>query len=460
MIQRATLLTASLVAFSSALFACSSGVPNNTPDSGGCTGSCSDSGSGIDAGGGDAGPPCRGDGGSNSCAFYCAPGQFCGASGYCELIVADGGSGTCQPSSCAGCCSGNSCVLYCPEGQICSLTGYCTSTPASSGNLDAGPCVTDGGVYFTIGQVRSVLAGVCPAPVRNAVVISNAVVTSVLTGSKSSTGTKEYFWVEDPAAPQFGLWVEKFTTDYATDSTGPMDFLYKPTPGDNLTINGFVVQRPAASFSSYNAEDRATMGDEFLVTGTNPASPLWMEVASGTPLTDNPVPAGFGNSLGGTAQANPEFSGARVHIPGPLTVTDGSPIAMASFSSDSTAFPPLPSGWNGFEVGSQTGTAYQHILVSDYKTYAKYLADGGPDPTHCGFGEWVRDGGTAIFPNGISGVWDTYAQQPCQSGVPDGGSFCPNTVGVVPGANCALQTGFVYVLWPQNCTTDLVGVMQ
>jgi hypothetical protein len=345
-------------------------------------------------------------------------------------------------------------------------TGFgCSDAGPNDGGEDSGValdsrCPSDGGVYYSVLQARLVHDGTCPAPPNSEVVLGNVVVTQVWDAFTASAnglpdgGSRAFFWVEDPAHTQSGLWVEKFTTDYAQDSTPGPDYLYFPAPGDSLTLQGFLVTDVRYSFPTYNQAGRATIGEQYLITGGSAASPLFIVVnRAGSPPVDNPAPAGFGNAQSGTVAAGADHAGARVHIPGPLTLTDASPAALTHFKNDS--FPPQAIGWRGFEVGSPDGGGpFKGILVVDDKTYQEYddLPDGGkvPVPGRCDYAALVRDGGSVTFPSGISGSWDSYAIQPC-AGPKDGGSFCPNAPGEVPLADGGALLGFTYVLWPRSC---------
>jgi hypothetical protein len=94
------------------------------------------------------------------------------------------------------------------------------------------------------------------------------------------------------------------------------------------------------------------------------------------------------------------------------------------------------------------------VLVSNYKTFGVTL-DGGS--SRCDWRNVVTDGGTVSFPNGIRGVWDTYSYVPCTDGgftFADGGTSTDCT-GYVPGT----ANNYTYILYPQDCATDLPGVV-
>lgn len=91
--------------------------------------------------------------------------------------------------------------------------------------------------------------------------------------------------------------------------------------------------------------------------------------------------------------------------------------------------------------------------MNNYKTYRGF-GDGG---VGCDWRAVAGDGGTVTFPNGVSGIWDTYAHAPCVDGGTASGcfatkAFVPGTVGADGGA-----VNYTYVLYPMDCANDLAG---
>ena len=68
-------------------------------------------------------------------------------------------------------------------------------------------------------------------------------------------------------------------------------------------------------------------------------------------------------------------------------------------------------------------------------------------------GSAYYDGGTIIFPNGITGIWDTYTHAPCN----DGGTStsCLHANGYVPGT----ANDYTYAIYPRDCA-DFNGAYQ
>ncbi|AKF80887.1 hypothetical protein MFUL124B02_16310 [Myxococcus fulvus 124B02] len=316
----------------------------------------------------------------------------------------------------------------------------CTGACGDAGTPDAGP--VDAG-----GDAGS---AVCPDPVNgmgpignmratgkrgDKAVLNGVVVTAVSNINRGSAG--DYiarFWVVNPCFPKEGIYVDKFYTDTVTN--------YEPVVGDVVDITGF--------FRRFlpNGDDNVPSGRDAYRPVVKSDYQLNVSSATGklsinkrgttTPPADHTAPEGFGNSEGGSTKPNPEFAGTRVHIPGPLTITNARPPALRQFPDD-----PTNDNYVGFEV---TGG----VLVANYKTYQT-----------CDLRVSADDGGTVTFPNGIRGVWDTFTNTPCEEGTTtttDGGTrFTCNKYkdGIIPGTT----NDYTHVLYPMNCDPDMVGTV-
>ncbi|SET52909.1 hypothetical protein [Stigmatella erecta] len=255
----------------------------------------------------------------------------------------------------------------------------------------------------------------------DAVSLSHLVITAVDTTSQGDAGDSiAYFWAADPCFPQEGLYVDK----YYTDTPGT----YVPQLGDEITLEGLYRQYSADASDANQGRHayRPVIKSDFRlgVPGVTGKVNI-LKTGTVSPPQDVTVPAGFGNASGGAVQANPQYAGARVHIPGPLTLTNPNPTALRRVAND-----PEDTRFNGFEV---TGG----VLVNDYKTYGQTQDGGTP---RCDWRGVALDGGSVSFPNGIRGVWDTY-------------STAYQDAGVVPGTSAQ----YTYILYPQDCATDLSG---
>lgn len=332
------------------------------------------------------------------------------------------------------------------EGPNNGCTGACNPT-------DAGTTLPDGGM-------RS-----CPAPdsqgrgpvgiVRNtytqgqSVTLEHVVVTAVDDLHRGSQGDSiAQFWVVDPCFPREGLWIDKNSADTPTT--------YVPQLGDELTIQGLFrhINRTASDISPSSTHTqvktrsayRPTVKNSDLLSGVSGTLSITQTGTVPVPQ-DLTVPTTFGNAQGGAAKPNADYGGARVHIPGPITLTNPDPLALKQH-------PDLPENgtYLGFEV---TGG----VLVSNDKAFGVTF-DGGT--SRCDWRALVKDGGTVNFPNGIRGVWDTYSHVPCADGgftSADGGTssnctFSYRDAGYVPGTS----NDYTYILYPQDCATDLPWV--
>ena len=291
---------------------------------------------------------------------------------------------------------------------------------------------------------------VCPAPTNGrgpigvlrdsatrgqAVTLDEVVVTAVSQATRGDAG--DYiarFWVVDTCFPKEGIFVDKFFTDETKN--------YEPKVGDVLSIQGLYRKFNATASDNAPSERdayRPVIKSDFRLGGGITGKLVIIKKGTTTPPADNVVPAGFGDAKGGTETPNPEFAGSRVYIPGPLTLTNAQPTAMKQRPED-----PDSGTYLGFEV---TGG----VLVSNYKTF---------NVPGCDWRAVAADGGTVTFQDGIRGVWDTYSNVPCvatDAGTRDGGgTFITCTQsgdGGIPGTT----NPYTHVLYPMDCTTDLVG---
>lgn len=327
---------------------------------------------------------------------------------------------------------------------------------------DAGPdngCTgacnpSDGGMDKPDGGARQ-----CPAPdgqgrgpvgiLRDtgaqgqAVKLERLIVTVIDSTSRGSQGDyRAYFWAVDPCFPREGIYVDKFYSDAVTN--------YLPQVGDEVTIEGLYRRYNAIASDADEAHYayRPVLKNDFRLGAPGVTGKLTVTRTGTAPVPEDlTVPPGFGNAEGGVAKANPEYGGARVHVPGPLSITQANPPALKQRPEN-----PEHGAYLGFEV---TGG----VLVSNDKTFGVTLDGGNP---RCDWRNVVKDGGTVSFPNGIRGVWDTYSFVPCADGgftLPDGGtasncSFSARDAGYIPGTN----NDYTYILYPQDCATDLPGV--
>lgn len=342
-----------------------------------------------------------------------------------------------------------------PEGQ---LPGGCAGVcgPGSSTG-DGGTIVVDGGMGPPAGptppqcggyrdpphvNVRTLLelraTGPCPGKL---VRLSGVVVTGF--DGDSTDPTDLNFWVEDPNAPGFGYFIDTQPADPAVVGAAAR----RIEVGDVIEVEGFLGHlSDRLSHLGYRPCVRGSPGSAPL----DPGGALRITRTGSTPLPpvqQVSLDGGFGNAEGGAAQPNPGYAGTRVHIAGPLEVVDPRPVALTPLNA------PDAGVLFGYEV---TGG----ILVVDRRedpgASRLRLADGGADSS-CEWGAVAQDAGVR-FPDGISGVWDTYTHAPCADGgfgfgcVTTGPGFIPGTGG--PGADGG--NPYTYVLYPLGCA-DVAG---
>jgi len=311
-------------------------------------------------------------------------------------------------------------------------TGACGTDAGTDAGTDGGPttlnCPDPLPAVGPIGTLRTT------GQRGDKATLTNVVVTAVSNVSRGSLG--DYiarFWVVNPCFPKEGMYVDKYFTDVTTN--------YEPVVGDVLTVSG-VFRRFKAdatdNLPSNRDAYRPVLKNDFLLAVQGSSGKVTItKLSSGPALPDvTNLPANFGNSEGGTTKPNADYAGARVHIPGPITITNATPFAMKQRPED-----PDSGTYLGFEV---TGG----VLVGNYKTFST-----------CDLRLTAEDGGTVTFPNGIRGVYETYTNPPCTDGgvvATDGGStFRCNAYGdgVIPGTT----NDYTYVVYPMNCDPDMAG---
>lgn len=325
-------------------------------------------------------------------------------------------SGACAPGNTKGACgtSGGACTA-CTGTFVCT-SGACVPGPSTDGG---GNFVYDGGT--TISAIKG--APFC----TQKVLLKNAVITSVANAFAGNQGDYQaQFWVADPANPSEAIYVDKFFTD---PSVPPK---FEPKVGQIVDIEGYTARQ--SRFNDRVAY-RLTLKSQFGCTVSTGLMTLTL-VDAGTQPAAPMVPAGFGNAMMGNNRPNPELGSVRVFVPGPLTITNHSPPAFKRVSASTT-----DNTYFGFEV---TGG----ILVNNFNTFDRF-EDGGLI-VRCDYRKMMLDGGSVVFPNGITAAWDTYSHASCEDG---GTSNCTRrNAGTVPGTT----NDYTYALYPMDCT-ELVG---
>ncbi len=303
---------------------------------------------------------------------------------------------------------------------------------------------TGGGAGGGMGMpttVQAAKASTYPAKVSLQGVVVTAIsfarpsTSANLCAGTSSAGVTADFWVADPASPQHGVWVQKFRCDGAVD--------YFPAVGDVLNVNGVIgfespfEQRVASRImvkSEFDFIPNKPMGYTCALTSTPPCEPF-VVTKTGTmsplPIVDQPTTFGAAGF-----RAEQALKGARIKIAGPLTVSTITPPALRQIS----ALGANDNRYFGFELSNG-------VLVNDFRIFdGAQLEDGGV--SRCDVRFVVGDGGTVSFPNGITGVWDTYAFAPCLDGGTADIFRCFAGRGTVPPSP---DSGYTNVLYPTDC---------
>ncbi len=373
----------------------------------------------------------------------------CGNGGIACLDCAASGAATCNldagactGGTCAGCRGiGGACVTGNTKGACGTGGGTCASCTGtnvcSNGTCVSGP-TPDGGGNFSYdgGTTISAIKGALFC--SDKVTLKNVVITAIANQFLGGQGDYQaQFWVAEPGNLKQAIYVDKFFSD----PTVPAKVALKV--GDLVDIEGYTFRQ--GQFTDRIAY-RLTLKSQFSCrkpdgTFYSPAAPVTITVVDGGTVPAAPMaPAGFGDAMMGTARPNPDFASARVFVPGPLKITNPSPMALKRLSASTT-----DNTYFGFEV---TGG----ILVNNFNTFDRNEGDGGT-LVRCDYRKKVLDGGSVVFPNGITAVYDTYSHAPCE----DGGTGCAATdrrlKAVVPGTT----NDYTYVLYPADCT-ELVGV--
>ncbi|RKG53708.1 hypothetical protein D7X30_30045 [Corallococcus sp. AB011P] len=300
-------------------------------------------------------------------------------------------------------------------------TGVCSTDAGSDAGTDAG--TGDAGTANQIAAARKLSFG-NKATLRD-VVISGVHYEKLGTGAE----WRSYFWVTDPAAPKEGLFIHKFYTD--TPNT------YHPQVGDTVDIVGY--------FGTEANYEPFTGRRHRLANQRDPAVPLAITPKTVDAGVDarppaNEVTAEDLQASLAAAQNSAAYLGTRVHLAGPLTLTNPQPTQFQRLDNEDAG-----TLYYGFEV---TGG----ILVYHDKTRSRTFSDGGTFEG-CDFQKAALDGGAVTFPNGISGVWDTYTFAGCTNGSSDiTGCGDNDRDSGVPGTN----QRYTYTIIPQGCE-DLPG---
>ncbi|MBN9683937.1 MULTISPECIES: hypothetical protein [unclassified Corallococcus] len=306
-------------------------------------------------------------------------------------------------------------------------TGVCSTDAGSDAgtNTDAGSDAGtgDAGTANQIAATRKLSFG-------TKATLRNVVVTDVDYEKLGNDGKqwRSFFWVTDPAAPTEGLYITKFYDDVPDT--------YRPQPGNTIDVEGFFGTEP--NYQPFSGR-RHHLANDYR---NNQKLNITVKSDAGIDARPaaNEVTAEQLQASLAAAQATAPYVGTRVHLAGPLTLTNPQPSQLQRLDKEDAG-----TLFYGFEV---TGG----ILVYHDKTRSRTFSDGGTFEG-CDFQKAALDGGAVTFPNGISGVWDTYTFAGCTNGSSDiTGCGDNDRDSGVPGTD----QRYTYTLIPQGCE-DLPG---
>ncbi|MFP2901467.1 hypothetical protein [Corallococcus sp. 4LFB] len=303
-------------------------------------------------------------------------------------------------------------------------TGVCST---DAGTNDAG--TTDAGMDAGTGDAgtQNQIAAARKAPFNTKVTLRDVVITDVDYEKLGNDGVqwRSFFWVTDPAAPKEGLYITKFYTD--------LPDTYHPQPGNTIDVEGYFGTEP--NYQPFSGR-RHHLANDFKNGKTLNITVKSDAGVDARPPANEVTAEDLVASLA-APQSSAPYLGTRVHLAGPLTLTNPQPSQLQRLDDADAG-----TIYYGFEV---TGG----ILVFHDKTRDR-SGDGG---TRCDYQMAALDGGAVTFPNGISGVWDTYTFAGCEDGGTDiTGCGKNDKDSGVPGTD----QRYTYTIIPQDCT-DLPG---
>jgi hypothetical protein len=309
----------------------------------------------------------------------------------------------------------------------------CTGVCSTDAGTDAGTTTdagTDAGTTTDAGSnVPSSVAAIRKSPFGTRGVLTNVVITGIeyeKLSDQNNTSWRSRFWVVDPLKPTEGIFVEKFYDDTPAD--------YHPQIGDVIDIEGYFGTE--SNFEQFRGR-RQRVANDF----RNTKAPLRITVktagggVAARPPDNEVTPENLAASQN-FVQADAGYLGSRVHVQGPLELTNAKPTAFMRVDKTDAG-----SVYYGYEL---TGG----VLINHENT--RDLSDGG---VRCDYQAIVNDGGTVSFPNGVRGVFDTYTFAACEDGGTDIFN-CRRNDGKVPGTTP--EKNYIYVIHPENCA-DLGG---
>lgn len=318
--------------------------------------------------------------------------------------------------------------------------GGCIGVCTADGGQDAGPnpCagVSNDGGTVNLYQLREML------PCGQIVTVPNVVVHSITRIEDGGNGSSEAeFYVGAPDDAGVGIFVHKFFNDNPRD--------YSPLVGDRVNLKGFryenyVTNNPGGQqHTQHRFGYRHEVGGQFYADGGSGKLQVSF-VAEGVPvhvleLTNR---AEFAAD-DGKKTPHDELRGARVHIPGPLYITDEAPSFMLRYNHDlkrpvgeQVFLDPSRDNYEGYVLTD--GIVLADTFIRSSCNYRRLAVDAGGEPNQ------------VVFPDGISGVWDSYTMVPFYTCVTGQFYTCVKP-GFIPLEDGGYLSDRINVIWPTDC---------
>jgi len=258
-----------------------------------------------------------------------------------------------------------------------------------------------------------------------------------------------------------GVMVHKYFNDNPRD--------YSPQKGDLLKVTGFhyenYVTRNGQQHTTHRFGYRREVGGQFYADGgSGKLQIVYLDDKRPvhTLLIENPEEF---SADGGTAAPHDELRGARVHFPGPVSITDPTPTFMIRYNNDLTQ----PEGQQYFvDTSREYYEGYvlsNGVVVADAFIRGKFDdldSDGVKDPDEqfsCNFRLKAAEasvGSQVVFPEGVSGVWDSYTMVPFYTCAGGAQFYTCTEPGYIPSEDGGYLSDRINVLWPTHCD-DLDG---
>lgn len=348
-----------------------------------------------------------------------------------------------------------------PDGGDAGCIGVCNNDGGQDAGGDGGVCSgipADMGTV-TVEQLRAMPVCGQKVTVRNVVVNHiNFVYDAGFPARCTTAGASESeFWVAAGDGGAGGFYVNKYCDDAPA--------AYVPELGHKLIVSGYLYEPFAKSFPKRgppHSQDRTgyrlevgaqSEADPSVPFGTNT---MTLTGLSGGNAFMTAAPDETWSSDGGAVIAHDEMRGTRVHIPGPVYLEDAAPTFMLRYNAEYTdAGSPLylKSGRNNYFGFTVSGG----IPIFDALT--RLTSSGTPPKGHTTVCDWrshyATDGGSnrLVFPEGITGVWDSVTMVPFVDHCPDGGTAFVDCVpsGYIPDVDGGLLGDRINAVYVTDC---------